>query len=277
MQQPCIFVKNIDNNSNMFTNALSIYQTWFCLGHEMRILRRYEKKVTNINKKRSCISELFNSPLGYCVGHGSAMRFDTLIKEGGYPEHFLTEDLTLGYFLSAHQIPIYISYVPEIGDVPMNLKTYVKQSSVWYWNYIGYIGCFFDKKVSSVPISRRLALLIIGISRGLYWLFLSPFYILPIFLGIIFMNSQILLMGILGICIFQLLPITYLLYILPSCLLSQNFFIYSKRIKNISKINTGLVIILVIFIDSIGPWFAVIQSLFYLSQGKYPTKYKTER
>ncbi|MEA3464321.1 MAG: hypothetical protein U9R14_04615 [Patescibacteria group bacterium] len=66
-QQPCAFVKDMDVNAKQFTNAMSLYQSWYCLGHESRLVRNYSNKsINNWNKKN-------NTKLGVVVGHGSGM------------------------------------------------------------------------------------------------------------------------------------------------------------------------------------------------------------
>lgn len=238
MQQPCAFVKDIGIKSN-FVNALSVYQTWFCLGCENRILNDYEKKIFKLGDiKRNSFSELVASPLGYCVGHGSSMKLSTLLNQGGYPEKFLTEDLTLGYFLSANHVPIVNIDILEVADVPFNFVTYTKQRSVWFWNYIEYISCFFDKRVSEVSLARRMGLLAIGLGRGLHWFFSSVFYFLPIILGILYKNILIISIGVAGIFIFQLMPMLYMINTLPQVLEKQGLKIYADQFKKISKIKT---------------------------------------
>lgn len=44
VQQPCAFIKEMHPQSNNFTNAMSLYQSWYCLGHESRIVRNYAKR-----------------------------------------------------------------------------------------------------------------------------------------------------------------------------------------------------------------------------------------
>lgn len=277
MQQPCAFIKDVGLKSS-FVDALSIYQTWFCLGCENRILNDYEKKaLKSVGAKRGYFSELLASPLGYCVGHGSSMKLSTLLNKGGYPDKFLTEDLTLGYFLSADRVPIVNIDILEVADVPFNFVTYTKQRSVWFWNYIEYVSCFFDKRVSKVPLARRMGLLAIGLGRGLHWFFSSIFYFLPIILGILYKDVHIIYIGIAGIFIFQLMPMLYIINTLPQILEKQGLKVHADNLKTISKTKTLSVTLLLVLTDSLGPWLALSKSVWYLSQKRRPLKYKTDR
>ncbi|GEM_PF-2585875 len=276
LQQPCAFIKDIGKNN--FTDALLLYQTWFCLGHENRILKNYERRIGLIKgQKRSSLKEFFNSPLGYCVGHGSSMKFSTLLNQGGYPENLLTEDLTLGYFLSAKQVPLINIDVLEIADVPFDFMSYIRQRSIWFWNYIEYFSCFFDKKVSGISTVRKLKLLIIGIARGLYWFMSSVFYIFPIILGILYWNILIIVFGVIGIFIFQIIPSLYLLKYLPNILEKQKLEVYANKFKKISRLKISYLIIFLVLTDSVGPWIATLKGIWFLFYKKRPVKYKTER
>lgn len=277
IQQPCAFIKDAGLNFGSFVDALSMYQTWFCMGHENRILKKYSDWIKIANKKRAFLDELFFSPLGYSVGHGSSMKLGTLIKEGGYPEVFLTEDLTFGYFLSAHKVPIFLADVLEVADVPSDFLIFIKQRSVWFWNYIEYFSCFFDKRVSDVKFVRRLSLLIQGFCAGAYWFISSIIYGLPVVLGIINHNLMVLIVGIAGIIFFQVVPIFYLIKKLPVCLEKNKLQPYADQIRKVSIFRILLSIFLIVLTDSIGPWIATVKALWYLPQGKRPRKYKTER
>ncbi|MFA7285781.1 MAG: glycosyltransferase family 2 protein [Candidatus Paceibacterota bacterium] len=273
IQQPCVFIKDIGKNN--FVNALSLYQTWFCLGHENRILKNYEISTSSIaEQKIPFMKELFNSQLGYSVGHGSSMKFSTLLNNGGYPENLLTEDLTLGYFLSAKKVPIINLDVLEVADVPFDFTSYIKQRNVWFWNYLEYFSCFFDKKVQDVSMTRKLKLLIVGIGRGSYWLVSSFLYLFPIIFGFFYQNIIVIVLGVVGLFIFQVLPVLYLLKNLPSILEKQKLGVYANKLKSLSMFKVSYSTIFLVFTDSFGPWIAIIR---YLITQERPRKYKTQR
>jgi cellulose synthase/poly-beta-1,6-N-acetylglucosamine synthase-like glycosyltransferase len=274
-QQPCAFIKDI-GMKNSFVDAASLYQTWFCLGHENRVLKKYQKFIGKSNYHRGALYNIFLRPLGYGVGHGSAMKLRTIKEEGYYPEELLTEDLTLGYFLSAHHRKIKVINSLEIADVPFTLKSSIKQKSVWFWNYIEYFSCFFDKRVANVSLSIRLGLLFRGLGRGSYWLFSSFFYAFPIITSIFLKDPFLMISGILGILLFQVLPAIYLVKKLPNVLYNNQLKKYGQQIGQISCIKVAVFIIIITLTDSVGPVIALINSLQFLSKGKRPEKYKTE-
>jgi hypothetical protein len=273
VQQPCAFIRDTGSQTSAFVNALSLFQTLFCIGHETGLIKRYVPRL----RKHSDISikEFLFSPLGWIVGHGSAMSIRTCLKYGGFPEKYMNEDLTFGYILSSYQIPIYSIPILEIADVPMNWSSLVRQKTVWFWNFLEYIRCYKDLDFPNIPTARRLALLVIGLGRGAYWFLSAFFFGLPIILGIIFQDWFILIIGTLGFACFSGLPILCLALLLPKTLEVQGFPEYAKRVRSIPLLKMLLALPIVVLSDSIGPWIATTQWINWKLTGILPNKPKT--
>ena len=197
VQQPCAFVRNIDNSSSNFENALCIYQSWYCLGHESRLIYRYES--TGVFSK-----------LGILVGHGHGMPLRIHKANGGYPTHTLTEDHTFSFLLSARKVPIKLLPVMEIADVPQKLKSFIKQRTIWFWNYLGYLNIYSFLRKAGHSHKQLIPLLAQGLGGGLYWFFSSIFMTLPIIIGIITTKWTIIYLSVASTIIFVLLPQYYL-------------------------------------------------------------------
>jgi hypothetical protein len=259
----------METSSSDFQKAHAIYQSWYCLAHESRRIRNYNLSRSKEDKRRTPYR------LGVIVGHGSGMTLQLHRQNGGYPTDLLTEDLTLGYILSVKNIPILSLPALEIASVPGEFNIFIKQRSVWFWNYLGYIVCYRKMRQQGYPSSRLSSLLFQGIAGGAYWFGSSLFVIIPVLLSV-FLHSYLLLASILiSALIFCILPHYILLRTLPSVLLQQEFPDISKHVANTSFFRLLPSLCLIILADSIGPWIATLQCFQYLVTGRLPRKYKT--
>lgn len=267
-QQPCAYVKDMHRNAPAFLNALSIYQSWYCLGHESSLVRRYEQYIRKA--KSQAIPRL-----GVIVGHGSGMTFETNTGNGGYPTDLLTEDLTFGFMLSARNVPIFSLPALELADVPDKFTNFIRQKSVWFWNYLGYISCYRKMFREDLPRKKLIPLFLQGIGGGAYWFFSGIFILLPILLGAISGSAVFLLITIASPLIFSLLPQYILFKTLPGTLKHQKLEEYTDNMKTVQFWKTAPWILLVALTDSVGPWIASFRYLKSLSTGRLPKKYKT--
>ena len=163
-QQPCAFIRDMGPDSNQFTNALSLYQSWYCLGHESRLVYNYGLK------SEKNWGKLNNKKLGVVVGHGSGMTLNINANNRGYPTDLLTEDLTFGFILSANNVPILSLPALELADVPNCFTSFVKQRVFGFGNFLGYISCY-KKCKQGRPHSQLIPLFIEGLGAGAYWFF----------------------------------------------------------------------------------------------------------
>ena len=268
-QQPCAFVRDMGPAANQFTNALSLYQSWYCLGHESRLVRNYDDK----SKKYWNGKE--HNKLGVIVGHGSGMTFNINTSNNGYPTDLLTEDLTFGFILSADNIPILSLQALEVADVPNRYIMFIKQKSVWFWNFLGYPSCYKKTRAQGFSRYRPILLLIQGIGAGAYWFFDTFFIITPLLLGITLGSYQIVLLSLISFLFFYITPQYFLLQKLPTILAEQGFPIHAQNVRNTSFIKLLPSLCLIILTNSVGAWIATIRGVKYLLTGKLPKKYKT--
>lgn len=269
LQQPCAFVRDMQPNSNQFTNAMSLYQSWYCLGHESRIIRNYDKKF------RHNRVEINNNKLGVVVGHGSGMTININTSNGGYPTDLLTEDLTFGFILSTKNVPILSLQALEIADVPNCFTIFIKQKSVWFWNFLGYASCYKKMRKQGHKMTQMVPLLVSGLAAGAYW-FLDTFFIVaPLVLGVILKSYHIILISILSFISFYIIPQYFLKRNLPDVLEKQGFPEYAKNVRSVSFIKLLPSLCLIILTNSVGPWIATLGYINYIFEGGLPTKYKT--
>ena len=268
-QQPCAYVKDIHRDAPSFLNALSIYQSWYCLGHESSLIRRYEEYSQKTEGGHTI------SRLGVIVGHGSGMTFETNTRNGGYPTDLLTEDLTFGFILSARNTPIISLPALELADVPEKFIDFIRQKSVWFWNYLGYASCYQKMLSEGISQKKLIPLFLQGIGGGAYWFFSGVFILLPIFLGITLDSAKLLLIAIASPLLFSILPQYILFEMLPGVLRHQKLEQYANHMETVSFWKTTPWILLVALTDSVGPWIASFQYLKSLFTGKLPKKYKT--
>lgn len=268
-QQPCAFVKDMNKTANQFTNAMSLYQSWYCLGHESRIVRKYsilsEKKWGKKN----------NTKLGVVVGHGSGMTLGINLDNGGYPTDLLTEDLTFGFNLSVNNIPILSSPAIEIADVPNTFVVFIKQKSVWFWNFLGYLKCYRSNLNKGHSGYKLFLLLVQGVGAGAYWFFDTFFIVIPFVIGIKLNSSLILFISFVSFIIFYILPQYVLFLKLPKVLSSQGFRHKAKDVSSVSFLKLLPFLCLIILTNSVGAWIATIKFVKYLFTGTLPAKYKT--
>lgn len=267
-QQPCAYVKDMRHDAPAFLNALSIYQSWYCLGHESSLIRRYEQYTQG--------EKTYTFPrLGVIVGHGSGMTFETNTRNGGYPTDLLTEDLTFGFILSAQNVPIFSIPAIELADVPRRFFDFIRQKSVWFWNYLGYISCYRKMLREDISWKKLVPLFLQGIGGGTYWFFSGTFILFPILIGVISDSIIFTLVAIASPLIFSLLPQYILFKALPRILRYQKLEKYASNMEGVSFWKTTPWLLLVVLTDSVGPWIASFRYLKSLFTGHLPKKYKT--
>lgn len=260
-QQPCAYVAAMSPSSSSFQNALSLFQSWYCLGHESSLVQRYQQ-----NSKRN---------LGIIVGHGSGMTLGLNKRMGGYPQDLLTEDLTFGFLLSAQSIPIKQMLALEVAGVPDNLSVFIKQGSVWFWNYLGYFSCYQKSLALEVSKIRLVLLLAKGISRGIYWFSSTLFIIIPIVIIIVHGWYLALFIPILSIVFFNIVPVFILHKKLPKLLHDQGFDEIADKVVKVSFSSILPSLIVIFLTDSLGTWIATARYFMFLITGNLPKKYKT--
>ena len=268
-QQPCAFVKDMDTNSNQFTNAMSLYQSWYCLGHESRLIRKHDSRIRKLEKGEE------NKKLGVVVGHGSGMTLGINIENKGYPTDLLTEDLTFGFMLSAKNIPILSLPALEIADVPSRFSIFIKQKSVWFWNFLGYPTCYKKMLKQGHLKSQMIPLLLQGIGAGAYWFFDTFFIIIPFVLAALLKSYLLTAIALLSYVIFYAVPQYILLQKLPTMLKNQGFPDFAEKVQKISFFKLFPSLVLITLTNSVGAWIATVKSINFFWTGKLPVKYKT--
>lgn len=258
-QQPCAYVSEMKPGAPNFLNALSLYQSWYCLGHESDLILKYEK-IKN---------------LGVMVGHGSGMTINMNIKNGGYPEKLLTEDLTFGFILSARKEPIFLLPALELADVPNKFSVFIRQKSIWFWNYLGYISCYKKMRAEGHTTPQLLPIFLEGIGAGIYWFSSALFVLVPLSLSLATGVYWLAFISLIATTLFCIFPQYILFRKLPDILEQQGFQQNAQNIKKISFLKILPSLCLIIITDSLGPWIATYRYFMYCFSGKLPIKYKT--
>lgn len=200
-QQSAVFIKNYLNLDDYFSKAVSLYQSFWTLTHEIPRLRRQAS-----NKS------IFHSWSNvHCVGHGLFIRFDVLSSMGLFPVDTLTEDTYLGFKLRCADISVHpVPYI-EIGDSPVNIRSALKQKYVWFWGpmlYPYYLYKYLNEANSVYSKFRSLILASQGILNAIRWLMVGPIVILLLVLPWL-LNSGVFLciLSYFSIVLYSSLPI----------------------------------------------------------------------
>lgn len=260
-QQPTAFVRDLGPESTNFTNAMSLFQTWYCLGHESRLIRKYASSM--------------RGNLGVIIGHGSGMTLNLHNHAGGYPTQLLTEDLTFGFILSANKVPIRSLLALELADVPTSLSSSIRQKSVWFWNYLGYLSCYRKLRKKGFTKFQLVPLLWQGLAGGAYWFLSAGFILTPLILSLVFNLYWFALISLLSFGIFCIAPTFILFRMLPNVLDEQGFVNRAESIRRVPYIKLLPSITAIFLTDSVGPWIAGYRWVTYLRTGRLPYKYKT--
>ena len=269
IQQPCAFVRDMRPDSKQFTNALSLYQSWYCLSHESREIWAYEKKICKLGKRRG------NTKLGVVVGHGSGMRLGTNIENGGYPADLVTEDLTFGFILSANSVPIILLPSLELADVPDEFIKFLRQKGTWFWNFLSYPRCYLTVRRNGHPRGQALPLLAQGVGAGAYWFFDTVFIMCPFLMSFLSDSFGLFLLSLMSVIVFYILPQYFLLKQLPEVLYAQGFPVVANHVRHVSFRRLFPSLCLIILTNSVGAWIATLNAGWYFFLGREPIKYKT--
>lgn len=262
-QQPCAYVKEMRKSSPAFLNALSLFQSWYCLGHESRLIRKYN---SSKNGKR----------LGVIVGHGSGMSLGVHKMNGMYPTDLFTEDLTFGFILSANKVPILSLPALELADVPSQFATFIRQKSVWFWNYLGYFTCYKKMRSQGSSVINLSFLIMQGVAGGAYWFFSAFFIAAPIVASLILGHYVMSIVFLVLACIFSVTPQYMLFKKLPGVLRSQGFTEKAEEVSKVSFLRLLPALCLILVTDSVGAWIATYKYINSSFSGRLPLKYKTE-
>ncbi|WP_245411859.1 glycosyltransferase family 2 protein [Phyllobacterium leguminum] len=159
----------------------------------------------------------------WSIANGFFIRLDTWKRIGFFTEKFQTEDIELGYRLSAAGVPIELLNPPLETGNPCDFITDVKQKSRWFsglFDYLRYPGsCGFGSPLS------RLFLAFQGLLRGVLWISSGPVLAVSILAPFLFgISSVTLLLSISA----YLLPVV-LMYI---TMLALADFASSERTKS---------------------------------------------
>lgn len=106
-----------ETKSHFITSAIMWQNRWSVSYELPRTIKNVKVEIDKFN---------------YVIGHGLALRKKMLDRIGRFSEEQINEDNVLGYRLHAEQISI--NPVPHLEkiDFAADLKTYVKQQSVWF-------------------------------------------------------------------------------------------------------------------------------------------------
>ncbi|MEA3464322.1 MAG: hypothetical protein U9R14_04620 [Patescibacteria group bacterium] len=187
----------------------------------------------------------------------------------------MTEDLTFGFNLSANSVPILSLPALEFADVPNKFAIFIKQKSIWFWNFLGYASCYKYNIKKGHSRYKLFLLLMQGVGAGAYWFFDTFFIITPFIIGVIKNSYLIILLSLISFLIFYILPQFVLFLKLPEALFNQGFKKKAKDLKEVSFLKLLPSLCLIIFTNSVGAWIASAKYMKYLFTGRMPVKYKT--
>ncbi len=210
IQQSSIFSLNYNSLprslSGYILRAAAVFQTKWTLIHELSRFRKQSQK--SINKNKNLLSELFDTQLSHCVGHGLFVRLDLLSKEF-LPTETLNEDLPFGYYQCCKREPILPFYMLENSEVPSSFGSLINQKRVWFFPYLEYTKC--QKRV--IKLKRYKSLLEVylltlqGQITGFIWLLQSAILFTPLIIALYLHTPTFLIAWSLSIFLYWFLPV----------------------------------------------------------------------
>jgi hypothetical protein len=158
----CGNLRSLSGVGGLFSLADAMAQTWWALGFEYPMYRRYAAAVTG-NRTR---------PLVHCVGHGCFVASDFLDRIGGFPAFSPTDDLALGYLAST--LGAQVAPIPALDycDVAPDPVRGMRQQSFWFagsarfWRDLRYAR---DRYRPEVSRRQWIGLHLAGATRTLAW------------------------------------------------------------------------------------------------------------
>ncbi len=280
IQQSAIFTKNFNflghGINALILKAGGLFQTQWTLCHEIPRLISQLQVISKIKMFKNKLKIFFNAKLVHCVGHGMFIKLSCFKKLGYFPLETKNEDLPFGFKACTKNIPIIPLSVLEMAETPATVKYLINQKKVWYWSYLDYLKC--RKMALDDGSSNRVlinSLTVQGLWNGFVWFISSLLFLVPLTVGLIFLNKPLLIVLFLSLLLFHYYPFNFILFKLNKLQQLAGGQKISLKISEFLLMPTiGLVIL---FTDSVGPWLAAVEKIKFILTDKISYKQKTER
>lgn len=267
------------NFSGYFLKAAALMQTKWMLTHECMRLRRQSKDVVKVND--SILSKLRFTHLSHCIGHGLFIRF-SLISKDMLPLNTLTEDLAYGFLQCCKREPIVPLALLENSESPETIKMFINQKKTWFWPYLEYIklrkitvekiknGSIKNSSIFEVNMLTTEALL-----TGLIWLLQTFIIFIPLIIGVLYLNTFLLLFWLLAIVCYWYIPVAAIYFSLHTLESYTGKIITQLSLKDFLYMSFAELGVLSIY--SLGPIQTIVDAIEIKLGRKQLVRQKTER
>lgn len=269
IQQSSLFLRNFQRPSETFRDAFlkgnGMLQSRWTLAHEIpRIHSQRESNPLNFLE------------LSHVVGHGLAIKLNTLKKVGDFPTQFSNEDLPLGYMLRINNefVDIYPSL--ENSDSPSTIKNVFAQYRTWFYG-VAYYPRYFLYALSNFNLSlehKLYALLLSarGVFRSFQWLLTSVYWIFILAYPFFIPDIKLFFIAVLSFLFYSLFS-----WFLTFRSIEQNPNIFRKQEGLTLSVLDWLSVFPVYLTHSWGPFLGSIDVFKNVFMGTNLNKRKTER
>lgn len=278
VQQSSLFTLNYNQYPKTVTGYIlksaSLFQTKWTLVRELSRFRA--QSFSAINYKGNFISELFNTRISHCVGHGLFVRFGVL-KSEYLPTETINEDLPFGYYQCCKGEPILPLPILENSECPESITSLINQKRFWFSPYLEYLNCR-SRVLKNKKYRSRVEVEVLTAQAeftGIVWLLQSFILFAPVIIGAYLLSNILIFLWVIGILLYWFIPIAIIYANLSKLEIIAG--------KSTSKVNfldyllssfAGLYIILT---HSIGPILCVKDFILAKIINKPIIKLKTER
>lgn len=251
-------IKKVNNNN------LVIQQYSYCFANYNSlnsVLKGFSIYQSNFEFKTGLINTFFKSKYLYThvVGHGLIINLKLLKKLGNFNTKFWCEDVYMSMQLKFENLNITPILTLENIETPENLKSLIKQNSVWFNTTWKYKKIYNDiRKKEKFNINGLIGCLN-EFRCATNWLFFPILILFDILVPLIYKNYLLLIFSIITYCIYIFINLSITIKIINT--------LDNKKYK--ISLYKFYCLFIATLLSNLGPIYSLVN--------KSKTKYKTER
>lgn len=283
MQQSAIFLENWSNLGSSLKGLLlqsaAILQTRWVMSHEIPRLRRQSRGALLFNSgKLKFLQRLTGVEFALCVGHGSFLRYDLAEELKLFSMSDVSDDLLWSFRLCIEHIPMLPLPILESAESPTTVNSLIIQKRSWFLGYTEYFRCR-SLALQTKKFKRSSVEFVTwhGLIRAVKWLFLSPLLFLVFVLPVLLHSWQLLFIALGIFALYGFSTYTVILMELEMLRKKSGGVWSPSSFSNIHKICIVTFSLPAFLLESLGPWWCLLQSFYWTITRTPAHKQKTER